>query len=230
MRIPWSSALLLPAVVHAVDIRGLFQLNDVCNTVHDVQDAKVQLDGGLRSALIRRTGEFIIPEVDPGLYILSVDSQHFVFDQFLVDIVMNDTKPLVFVHPYMPGTPLLPKANVTLAHPMTLLARRRNIYFVPRESFNVVGMFNNPMMLLMIGTGVMMFAMPMIMNSMDPQALADAKQMQAKIFSVQNAATSGDIAGAFKQIAGDSSTPARPQVEAQGSTGSVSKGKKGKRR
>jgi hypothetical protein len=78
-------------------------------------------------------------------------------------IDINPTDPLPEVHPYVLGTPFNPVSPIILPYPITLIARSKNSYFVPRESFNVVGMFQNPMMLIMVFTGVMMFAMPYIM-------------------------------------------------------------------
>ncbi|KAH7106420.1 hypothetical protein BKA62DRAFT_687108 [Auriculariales sp. MPI-PUGE-AT-0066] len=203
-------ACLLPTLSLAVDIRGFVQVNEVCQSTQEVQDATVELDGGLRTAMIRRTGDFVIRDVDPGLYTISVNSQQFTFDHFLVDVT-EDKYPLV--HPYMPGTPLLPKPNTTYGYPMALIARKRNNYFVPRESFNVLGMFKNPMMLMMVGTAVMMFAMPWLMANMDPEAVEDAKKMQAKLFGAQQAIQNGDLSSAFKQVSADENAPA-----AQGSS------------
>jgi hypothetical protein len=78
-------------------------------------------------------------------------------------IDINPTDSLPEVHPYVLGTPFNPVSPIILPYPITLIARSKNSYFVPRESFNVVGMFQNPMMLIMVFTGVMMFAMPYIM-------------------------------------------------------------------
>jgi len=50
-------------------------------------------------------------------------------------------------------------------------------------------------MLLMLGSGIMMFAMPWLMSNMDPEAVEDAKKMQAKIFGAQAAIQNGDLAG-----------------------------------
>jgi hypothetical protein len=44
-----------------------------------------------------------------------------------------------------------------------LTPRHKNRYFSPRESFNLLGMFQSPMMMIMALTGVMMLAMPYIM-------------------------------------------------------------------
>jgi hypothetical protein len=78
-----------------------------------------------------------------------------------MDITPNDTLPEV--HPFVLGTPFNPVSTISLPYPITLTPRSKNAYFVPRESFNLVGMFQNPMMLIMVFTGVMMFAMPYIM-------------------------------------------------------------------
>lgn len=78
-----------------------------------------------------------------------------------VDIYESDTLPEV--RPYFPGTPLSPAAPATLPYPLVLSARGRYDYFVPRESFNVIAMFKNPMMMMMLGAGVLVLLMPTLM-------------------------------------------------------------------
>ena len=63
----------------------------------------------------------------------------------------------------MLGTPLLSAASVSLRYPIALTPRHKNNYFKPREAFNLLGMFQNPMMMVMVLTGVMMLGMPYIM-------------------------------------------------------------------
>ena len=69
------------------------------------------------------------------------------------------------VYPYIPGTPHSPPSNITLPYPILLHPRQKNQYFVERQSFNVMGMLGNPMILMMVVTGVLVFAMPYIMVS-----------------------------------------------------------------
>jgi len=78
-----------------------------------------------------------------------------------VDII--DSKPEPEVRPYIAGTPLNPLSSVLLGYPITLPVRKKNDYFIPQESFNIVAMFQNPMMVLMVFAGVMVLAMPYIM-------------------------------------------------------------------
>ncbi|CDO72318.1 hypothetical protein BN946_scf184977.g15 [Trametes cinnabarina] len=81
--------------------------------------------------------------------------------QLRVDVFQSDTLPEV--RPYFPGTPLSPAAPATLPYPIVLSARGRADYFVPHESFNILAMFQNPMMMMMLGAGVLVLLMPTIM-------------------------------------------------------------------
>jgi hypothetical protein len=67
------------------------------------------------------------------------------------------------VRPYTVGTPLNPPSPVKLPHPVKLVPRQRKSYFVPHQSFDIMQMFQNPMMLIMVFGGLMMLAMPYIM-------------------------------------------------------------------
>jgi len=103
---------------------------------------------------------------------------------------------------------------------MALIARSKNSYFVPPEKFNLVGMFSSPMMLIMLAMGAMMFAMPWIMDNMDPEAVEDARKMQAKVFGAQQAIQRGDLSGAFKKVTEEQVEPAGASAAAAASPSS----------
>jgi ER membrane protein complex subunit 7 len=69
------------------------------------------------------------------------------------------------VRPYLSGTPLSSTANshVTIPYPLKIHPRFKNEYFVPKQSFNIMGMLQNPMMMMMGVVGVMVVAMPYMM-------------------------------------------------------------------
>lgn len=50
-----------------------------------------------------------------------------------------------------------------LAYPILLTPRVKNAYFIDREGFNPVAMLQSPMMLMMIGTGALLFVTPYLM-------------------------------------------------------------------
>lgn len=84
---------------------------------------------------------------------------------YQVRIDVSPSEPLPHVRSYVFGTPLLTSSSVSLPYPVVLIPRHKNEYFSPRESFNLLGMFQSPMMMIMVLTGGMMIAMPYIMVS-----------------------------------------------------------------
>lgn len=63
----------------------------------------------------------------------------------------------------MLGTPLISATSVSLQYPIVLTPRHKNNYFKARESFNLLGMFQNPMMMIMVLTGLMTLGTPYLM-------------------------------------------------------------------
>lgn len=106
-----------------------------------------------------------------------------------------------------------PPSTILLPHPIKLVPRQRNSYFVPAQSFDIMGMFQNPMMLMMVVGGGMMFALPYItvrilsnplvinpdalvtpsQKNLDPAVMKDVEETQAKIHAMQNSFQNGGI-------------------------------------
>jgi hypothetical protein len=84
--------------------------------------------------------------------------------QYRIDINQNSVSP-VEVRPYILGIPMNPPSNVILPYPLSIAAKEKYVYFLPRQSFNLGGMLSNPMMLAMLACGVLVLAMPYIMVS-----------------------------------------------------------------
>jgi len=167
------------------------QWSDLCPNYSALGPAKVVLDAGKYAGRVTRDGNFTIPDVDPGTYVLSVISHDYLFDQFRVD-VLDSTSPLE-VRSHILGTPLTSTTSASLRYPIILIPRHKNNYFQPRESFNLLGMFQNPMMMMMVLAGVMMLGMPYIMKNLDPQTLEEVKAQQGKIANIQNSLQNGDV-------------------------------------
>ncbi|KDQ63805.1 hypothetical protein JAAARDRAFT_29852 [Jaapia argillacea MUCL 33604] len=217
----------------ALDVKGRIDWNDACPGVGELGAAKVILDDGRWSSGIRRDGSFKIPDVEPGTYILSVQAHDHTFDKLRIDVV--STSPLPEIHPYIPGTPLSPASPVVLPYPITLSAKGRHNYFVERQGFNLMGMFQNPMMLMMVVGGAMVFAVPYLTKNMDPEMLQEVAERQAKIQNIQSSLVSGDVKSSFNSLLtmddkpqGNSSGVAASQKANH--TPNKSKGGKGKRR
>lgn len=177
MRLLFLSFVWLFSITYALDLRGAVQWSGDCAGMHDLHSSRVIIDDGRMKGGIISDGSFVVADVPPGTYLLSVVSKNYAFDQFRID-VLNDT---VQVRPCPPGTPLNPPSNVLLPYPIVLIPRQKHVYFIPRETFNLIGMLSNPMMLMMIAAAAMMFATPYLMKNMDPEVLEEFKAQQAKM-------------------------------------------------
>lgn len=180
------------AVVHALDIHGKVAWNDVCPDIKSLGHSKAVLDDGRMSGSVAHTGDFLIPSVPPGTYLLSIISHDYTFDQVRIDV--SNSTPSPEARPHVLGTPFSsPPSTVLLPYPIVFVPRQKSLYFVPPESFNLVAMLSNPMMLMMVFGGGMMLAMPYLVKNLDPESLAEFKEQQARLAGMQNAVASGDL-------------------------------------
>ncbi|KAG2754573.1 hypothetical protein P692DRAFT_20854293 [Suillus brevipes Sb2] len=220
----WSS------IIFAVELHGYIQWNNLCPDYGALASAKVLLDGGKMSGRVTRNGNFSIPDVPPGTYVLSVLSHDYSFDHVRIDV--SPSQPLPEVRPYIFGTPLLTTTSFSLPYPIMLTPRHKNRYFSPRESFNLLGMFQSPMMMIMALTGVMMLAMPYIMKQLDPETL-DGLKGQGKVASIEKSIQNGDPRGLSALLSAGEETKASTPV-AKSNTGPSTlqqrKGGKGNKR
>ncbi|KAF8078440.1 hypothetical protein FPV67DRAFT_1465276 [Lyophyllum atratum] len=168
----------LPSLSLALDITGRVQWNSECPDIKTLRPSKVVLDNGRMKGSVQHDGGFSIPDVPVGTYVLSVISPDYAFDQLRIDVLDSISVPEV--RPYVAGTPLNPPSTVLLPSPIILTPRQKHAYFVPHESFNLMAMLSNPMMLMMVVGGAMMLAMPYLMKNMDPEAMEEFKEQHAK--------------------------------------------------
>ncbi|KAG8850207.1 hypothetical protein FRB91_009276, partial [Serendipita sp. 411] len=170
----------------ALDIRGeIIQNEQFTIELKSLLATRVILDDGssLTSA-VTRNGHFHIPHVQPGTYILQVLSPQHYFDPLRIDVLPSSDLPEI--RPYIPGTPLDPPAMVTLPYPLRLTPKHHLSFFTPEESFNILGMLQSPMVLMMGITGLLVLAVPYLMKNMDPETLKEFQDQQQKMTKMQS--------------------------------------------
>ncbi|KAJ4494349.1 hypothetical protein C8R41DRAFT_919316 [Lentinula lateritia] len=233
----------------AVDVKGHVSWNDVCRgkflpssavaslTIqypgyNQLGHSRVVLDNDKHSGGILKDGSFVIPNVPSGTYLLSVISHDYQFEQMRVDVKdsISFEEPVVEIRPYVLGTPMSPASTILLPYPIKLSARQRFNYFVPRDSFNIMGMLKSPMILMMVFAGALVLGMPYLMKNMDPESLAEFKREQAKMSHAQSALQSGDFKSGLSALmtaasGQDQASSQPPRVQ----TATKSKGKSRRR-
>ncbi|KAL1748902.1 hypothetical protein HDZ31DRAFT_59788 [Schizophyllum fasciatum] len=229
MKLSALTAIALAGAAFAADITGGIAWSNVCPDIKQLGQAKVLLDNAAYSANVLRSGKFAITDVPPGTYMLSVRAHDYMFDTLRIDVPEPGDNGTVIdptVRPYIPGTPLDPPAPVTLPYPIILVARGKYNYYTPPSSFNALGMFQNPMMLIMGAGFLMVLAMPYLMKSVDPEALKEMNANQARLGSIQSALASGDFKSGLSALM----NPEEAEAATAASPARNSSGKKGKRR
>eukprot|EP00980_Cylindrotheca_fusiformis_P011647 scaffold2751_cov131-Cylindrotheca_fusiformis.AAC.14 len=97
-------------------------------------------------------------------------------------------------------------AKQPIKYPLVLYPYAKYQYFEQRRGFSPFSMLKNPMVMMMIFSGVMMFVMPKMMEGMDPEEKAAMrKQMEAqKDPSKMISQMWGDITGKQEEESGKS--------------------------
>ncbi|KAG2193312.1 hypothetical protein INT46_008522 [Mucor plumbeus] len=171
---------LLVAIASALNIQGKIIPNTVLNDVSriDSSTTRIVLNGAQYTAHIKSNGEFNIPHVQPGSYLLEVQSIEHVFPKIRVDVNEENEVQATYTGLGIDWN----QRGYSVVYPLEIQAKAETEYFMQRQGFNIMGMFKNPMMLMMGFSAIMMFFMPKMMKSlqnMDPEAANDISKSQA---------------------------------------------------
>ncbi|KAI8813861.1 hypothetical protein BJ742DRAFT_787723 [Cladochytrium replicatum] len=182
-------------------VRGRIALNDIIPDLSLIShNTRVVLNGGQYVGYVKDDGSFSIPNVPDGIHILDVQSTDYTFDKIRVDVGGNRVTASI--------TQLgmnYARVGPQVRHPLELPARAKTDYFMPRESFNIMGLFANPM-LLMTGVSMLMFlGMPYLMKNIDPETLKEMQEKQSQQPKVEMPDVAGSLAN-WMSGAGSSTT------------------------
>lgn len=140
----------------------------------------------------RPDGSFTFYHVGPGVHLLDVQSNENFFSQVKVQLLENAMDSPKCIEYLYPGAP-----KQAIMHPLVLTAHARYEYFEKRPGFSIFSIFRNPMLLMMMFSGVLMFLMPKMMENLDP----DQKEQMQRQMEMQQDPTKmlsqlwGDISG-----------------------------------
>ncbi|KAJ3081585.1 hypothetical protein HK102_002246 [Quaeritorhiza haematococci] len=135
---------------------------------------RVIINGGQFVAYVEDDGSFSFPNLPLGSHLLEVISNEYYFDKIRLDVTSAAVVPSIT----LPGTSWS-KHGPYLRQPLELTAKAKLNYFVPREGFNILSLFSNPMMLMTGFSLLMFFVMPKMMANIDPEAMKEMQQQQA---------------------------------------------------
>ncbi|GMH82824.1 hypothetical protein TL16_g09394 [Triparma laevis f. inornata] len=144
-------------------------------------NAALTLNSGEHNAISDVDGRFSFFNLPPGIYQLDVLATLHAFPNVRI-MIESDSD----------GSPSPPKCNLYLytgaekqsvscgdAEGLTLPALAAYGYFEVRPPFSIMGLFKNPMLLMMLFSGGMMWYMPKMMEGMDPEQKAQLEKQMA---------------------------------------------------
>lgn len=166
------------------------QLGRVPADVLKKNAARISLNGDQLVYYSRRDGSFVLPQLQPGSYLMEIGISNFVFPPIWIDVsptgvdkfrvIKHDGSGRVLASTFHDedladetdeesGTSKKPskqtKKRQQSEHAMVVIdALGQHQYYVPREAFSMLSMLKNPTVLIMGVTMLMAFVMPKIAN------------------------------------------------------------------
>ncbi|KAH9456367.1 hypothetical protein MJO28_006408 [Puccinia striiformis f. sp. tritici] len=210
----WLSALTFQhMVVLGVDVVGRVAWNTALPDINSLPtDSKVVLRSG-RSVedFIRQDGTFILQDIEPGKYVLTVQCRTVAFPALSIEVLppsQDDLRhPVVKHHVYgqappPPPDPLAPpRPERRLDYPIQLIPTAKIQYEEIKVGFNPIAMLmGNPMYLLMGGMAVFMMIMPKLIGLMDPETLAEVQANQADLHKQMASIQDMDLTSGFSKM------------------------------
>ncbi|KAL7553419.1 hypothetical protein ACHAWF_016701 [Thalassiosira exigua] len=188
-------------------IRGTLRLPDPDGPALNMTRVTLN-DGSRHSTYTRPDGSFVFHRVPPGVHLLDVQSREHHFSQVKIQLLaeaMDTPKCIEYV---FPGAP-----KQAVPHPLELVAHASYEYFEPQQGFSVLGIFKNPMMLMMIVSLGGMMLMPKMMEGLDPD---QKEQMQRQMAMQQD--PSKMLTQMFQDMTGTGEEPEPQKVERKASS------------
>lgn len=149
------------------------------NSIELFRDSKVKL--GTKFGFIRSDGSFLIHNIGPGSYILSITCPKYSFP-----IVRLDINPRIFKIKARKLDLIRPNDlshTEDIQYPLRLYPEYEKIYFEKRSELSILSFLQQPMFLMLVVPMALMLVMPKLLNSMDPSSqkdMQDSMQMLQK--------------------------------------------------
>ncbi|KAI9632368.1 uncharacterized protein MKK02DRAFT_40671 [Dioszegia hungarica] len=229
---------VLPSLAWGFTLKGFIPLDGLLSNVTLSPSSRVVLDHSSRYALVRQDGTFELSDLTEGTYIITPQIPEYTFPSYLLiltssapstpaqsDLESRDPSPLAqtpasdleltpHLQPFYPGKTPLTTSSPSLAYPLALRPIGREDYYTPKGGVNVLGMLKNPVVLMMLASGVMMFGMPKLMASLDSDPELKKEMMEAR--KRMDGLQSGLTGSLSSMLTGGNDAAVAPQAVAGG--------------
>ncbi|XP_070552561.1 endoplasmic reticulum membrane protein complex subunit 7-like [Ptychodera flava] len=133
---------------------------------------RILVDGGQYIGFLKSDGSFTVNNVPSGSYVVEVSNPTYAFEPARVDITSKGkirARKINF---------LQITSVISMNYPLRFKAKGQIKYFQKREQWKVTDFLMNPMVLMMVLPLLLLFVLPKMMNTQDPEV---QKEMQSSM-------------------------------------------------
>jgi len=156
--------------VPKTQIEGRIEFQGVITKPFNVT-TKITLNHGEYTTYSRIDGSFVIHDVGPGIHDVSFFSKKYHFPQVKIQLLEDSMDAPKCLEYSFPGAP-----KRALKYPLVINPKGSYQYFETKKGFSIFGLLRNPMVMMMLFSGGLMFAMPYMMEGLDPEEKARMKE------------------------------------------------------
>lgn len=183
--------LIFPAVCWAYTIRGSIDTSVFPLSSADFAGTTIKLTsknlGPSHETYLQKSGSFVFTNVTSlGTYLLTLDSITLSttdYSAFRIVIEANQ----VTANKVYSGHDWETDVGPLVEYPVAFEPLYRPQYVVEREKFSAIAMLKSPMVLLTLGSLVMVFLLPKMMENLDPEALQAIQGQNGQMKSPEQA-------------------------------------------
>ncbi|KAF2271706.1 uncharacterized protein EI97DRAFT_259900 [Westerdykella ornata] len=194
MKLPLLPLTLLPPLLTAALLTLHIPTTPLANpsTLPPTTHATLQSAGPPLTAHLTRSNSFLFIDVPPGSYLATIHCRDYIFEPLRIDITLEEAgegrdekKEVIRAWQTFFGNEWENKgesrgsgSNGAVVVEVRPVARKE--YYEQRGGFSPLSFLKNPMILMALVSGVLIFGMPYLMENMDPETKAEFEEMQKK--------------------------------------------------
>lgn len=182
------------------------QHDDLTTLRMSLMNTRILVNYGQYVGYPREDGTFEVDNLPPDSYVVEVTHPRYIYEPIRVDITSKGRIRARRVNHIQPAL------VQTLDYPLKFKPRSLHNYFLPRETWRIMDLLLNPMVIMMVVPLGIIWLLPKMMNPQEVQSqrenmqmpeynVPELSEMMASMFGQQKQQSSNDGAGSTSQAA-----------------------------
>lgn len=202
------------------------QHDDLTTLRMSLMNTKILVNYGQYIAFPKEDGSFEVDNVPSDSYVVEVTHPKYIYEPARVDITTRGKIRARRVNYFQPAL------VQTIDYPLTFRPKSLHNYFLPRETWRIMDLIFNPMVMMMVVPLIIIWLLPKMMNPQEAQTQRDTVQMPEYNVPELSEMMASMFGNQGQSNNGNQANPSSNQAITSGSTGGSggSRHSKGRRR